>query len=166
MKVSNAKKIRKRLLSAHDFLSASSTTAEKIESLQELLQGINPKLDKKLEALAEIAEKIEEIQEKKVIHLTSKALPEKTKKQKKRKKLLLLFLKYYDELQDEVQRVKLELEKMPHSSPTQKASGLAKVTSLAKGPLGLITVGATIIAAGLITLNTSLTLWTSSCSSS
>ncbi len=139
---------KSRLKAARELLRADTTTSEKLEEIEKLLHGINPKIDKTLLSAAAVLKKIEQVQEQAVIELTAERLPEKTEKQKKRKKYLLLFLKYWDDLKDEVERVRTELQ----SSDSNVVKG-GKIAGLAKGPLGAITAVAAVIAGGLVLLN-------------
>lgn len=138
-----------RLAAARELLRLDTTTAEKFEEIEKLLAGIHPKLDKTLHLAAAALKKVEQFQETAIIELTTEALPEKTDKQKKRKKYLLLFLEYWDDLRDEVERIKAEL-----LSNDSKAVKSGKIAGLARGPLGSITAIAAVIAGGLVLLNT------------
>lgn len=145
---------RKRLLAAEKLLRGNTTTIAKFNSLRKLIKGINPKLDQALSSASKALAKVEQVKKKKVIKLVADALPEKTKRQKKRKKALLLFLKYYKQLKSEVKRVQklLKSQSGQQSSLADKTLATSKIAALAKGPLGTITIAATIIAAGLIAL--------------
>ena len=140
--------MKSRIVAARELMRSDTTTAEKFEALEKILRGINPKIDKTLAMAAGALKKVEQFQETAVIELTAERLPEKTEKQKKRKKYLLLFLQYWDDLKDEVERVRGELQ----SSDSNVVKG-GKIAGLAKGPLGAITAIAAVIAGGLVLLN-------------
>ncbi|OGY17913.1 MAG: hypothetical protein A2784_01800 [Candidatus Chisholmbacteria bacterium RIFCSPHIGHO2_01_FULL_48_12] len=139
---------RKRLLAADKLLRGETTTRQKFESARILIKGINPKVDRAVDEVHKVLRRLEQIQDQKLIELTADNLPENTDKQKKRKRALLLLLKWWKELKSEVKRVKHELEA---ESPNIAKGG--RIVGLAKGPLGIITGAAVIIAAGLVALN-------------
>ena len=146
---------RKRLLAAEKLLQEDSTTIAKFNSIRKLIKGLDPKLDKTLTSASKALSQIEQIRQKKVIKLVAAALPAKTKQQKKRKKALLLFLKYWKQLKSEVKRVKGLMEKPPSPESNQSvhhATTATKIAAFAKGPLGVVTIAAAAIAAGLIAL--------------
>jgi hypothetical protein len=140
--------VRKRLVAAEKLLRGETTTGQKVESVRKLVKGINPKLDKVLDEIHEALRRLEQVQDQKLIELTADNWPENTEKQKQRKKALLLLLKWWQELKSEVKRVKQELAA---ESPNVAKGG--RIVGLAKGPLGIITGAAVIIAAGLVALN-------------
>ncbi len=147
---------RERFLAAHKLLLGDSTTLDKFESARSLIKGLDPKIDNALEKCASALSKIEDLQKGEIIQLAPELLGEETEKQKKRKKALILFLKNYKELRSEVERVKSELQN-PDQSKTKSASGqvstFAKIASFAKGPFGIVTAIALVIAVGLIFVN-------------
>lgn len=138
---------KKRLLAAQALLSEETTTREKFSSIRTLLQGINPKIDKTLDACENELSKLEKLQGFKVIEVTLENLPELTEEQKKRKKILLFFINTWNQLKNEVKRVQKELDASHEGkSDMQKKSHLAKVFNFAKGPFGIITI----IAVGIV----------------
>lgn len=139
---------RKRLLAAEKLLKGETTSREKVESVRTLVNGINPKLDKILDQVHQALKRVEQVQDQKIIELTADNLPENTEKQKKRKRALLLFIRWWKSVKSEVKRVKKEFE----ADSPNIAKG-SRIVGLAKGPLGVITGLAAIIAAGIIALN-------------
>lgn len=143
-----AKTVQKRLLAAEDLLRRRTIDAAAITSLRTILSGINPRLDTALAAASAAAKKVDHLQKGEAISLAIDALPEFSPEDKKRKKAILFFLNCWKDLQSEVARVEKELE---HSSKDQslqgKAGMLGNIFGAAKGPLGLITLGAVVIAA-------------------
>lgn len=91
------------------------------------------------------------IHEGQVIELSAENLPIQTEEQKKRKKALILFIKTFKDLKSEVKRVKAELESVQTSG--DQISSFAKIARFAKGPFGIITIFAVLIAAFLIYSN-------------
>lgn len=139
----NYKEAKSKLEAALKLLDAQSTSKERFDSLVSLIKGINPNIDKKLELVAKELEMAEKIHKSKVIELAAEHLPENTQEQKKRKKYLLLFIKYWNELKNEVIRVKKELNSSEEkSNKHQQASALGKIFTFAKGPVGIITIAA------------------------
>lgn len=145
---------RKRLLAAEKLLREETTTQAKFEAIRTLIKGLDPKLDKTLAQASKAIKTVTKIHKGKVVDLATEALPEGTKQQKKRKKALLLFLKYWGQLRHEVRRVTklLEAEEGKHLSRAEKGQTAGKIVAYAKGPLGVVTLAAAAIAAGLIAL--------------
>jgi hypothetical protein len=154
MKNLDFKDIKKRILAAEKLLNESSTTRQKFESIRKLIRGLDKNLDEHLEAASKVFSKLGKVYQKKIIDLGLEHLPDKTEKDKKRKKYLLLFLKYWKQLKAEVKRVKKELAKQSAHKKNFKTqtSSFAKITATAKGPLGLVTAAATLIAGGWLYL--------------
>lgn len=135
-----------KIKTALALLAEESTTEEKVLKVVSLLKGINPKIDKHLEAADKIWGKIAKVKSGDVINLSFEELPEKTEKQKKRKKMLLLWLGHWRDLKSEVERINaLKVSQA-------KAVETAKILTTLKGPLGLITVAA----AGIVAVSSFL----------
>lgn len=147
----DTKDTRNRLKEANKFLVEETTSAEKLESLSIILKGLNPKLDQALQNCAENFSKIEKLQSGDVISLTADSLPENSEEEKKRKKAILAFIRSWEDLKSEVERIKSEFE--DSKNPTQQAQGVGRIIAFAKGPLGIITVIAAAIVGTLILLN-------------
>ena len=133
-----------------------STTFEKFERVRTLIQGINPAIDKALTSCSTAIGKLKKLQEGEVIELTLEALPEETDKEKRRKKAILLLLSSWRNLRSEVKRVMALYGsgKADGKMTAQEHAGtLAKIFAFAKGPFGLVTVAAALIAGVLILLN-------------
>lgn len=135
---------RKRLQEASKLLVEETTSAEKLKSLSVILKGLNPKLDKALQSCEENLSKIEKLQSGDVISLTAQSLPAETEEEKKRKKAILAFIKTWEDLKSEVERVQKELESP--KDPKQQLQSAGKMAAYAKGPFGLITLAAILIA--------------------
>lgn len=142
----------KRVEAAQKLLTDGATTIEKFESIRTLLQGMNPQIDKILGSCSNVLSKIKKMQEGDIIELSAETLPEETEEEKKRKKTLLLFIRYYKQLESEVERITKEFKNVNHGADKIKTTG--KIFSLAKGPFGIITIVAIIIA-GFIVFNSS-----------
>lgn len=132
--------IREKILAASRLLAEDATTVDKAQQVKQLLQGLNPRLDRLATEAVKAISKIENIAQGDVVELSVDNLPEKTPERKKRKKYMLLFLKYRRQLQDEVARIEKELAADSGSSPTGRTAGWSRVIGWAKGPLGLITM--------------------------
>lgn len=130
---------KKRIFAAHKLLNENSTTGQKIEQIKILLKGFNPRVEKLLHITSESFSKLEKLKKGEVVELTVEHLPENTEEKRKRKKALLLFIQNWKRLQNEVQRVKLEFEK-DNQTLEQKIQTSGRIVTLAKGPLGIITV--------------------------
>lgn len=144
---------RERLKEASKLLVDQTSTAEKLDSLSIILKGINPKLDKALENCAQAISKIEKIQNSELVELTAESLPENTEEKRKRKRTILLFIKNWKSLRDEIERVRIELEGIQdggEQSHGDKVETFGRITAFAKGPFGIITLIAVVIAGVLI----------------
>lgn len=150
----NYKEYRKRLLAADKLLRQKTTSRRKFESIRKLIKGINPTIDGHLAKISKTLKKLDKIKKHKVIDLTLEHLPEKTKEQKKRKKLLFLLIRNWKKLGREVKKLEKEIQQQQNNqTPTaDKITGMGRVAALAKGPLGAVTIAATIIAVGIVTL--------------
>ena len=135
---------------AYKLIEKDSTTLEKLESARVLLKGLNPKVDALLEKCFHEALRIENIKKGEVLEATLDVLPENTKEEKKRKKAIIFFLQSLKELKEEVERVRAEFESYDNKSGRQQTQSLAKIFSFAKGPYGIITLLALVIAGALI----------------
>lgn len=131
---------------ALNLLSAETTSLEKFNSIKTILSGQNPKLDVLLEKCQMSLGKIENIVTGDIISLAAESIPEETEEQKRRKKAILFFIKNFKLLKSEVERVKGELTK----NSTNQTNTFIKTFALAKGPAGIITALALVIALGLI----------------
>lgn len=145
---------KQKIEAAYKLLSEESTTLEKFDSASKLLIGINPKIDKNLQTCSKVLLGIENIQSGEVIDLFVKNFPENTPEEKRRKKAILLFIKYWKDLRNEVSRIKGELDeyKGQEKSVQQQITSFGKIAAFAKGPFGIITLAALIIATSLVFL--------------
>ncbi|HCR81454.1 MAG: hypothetical protein UY13_C0002G0146 [Candidatus Pacebacteria bacterium GW2011_GWB1_47_8] len=151
------KKSSQKFEAAWDLLTDKTISVAKFEKIRLLLEGFNPQLDKLLTKVGKQLKKLEQIYEGDVISLTVEALPAKTKAEKKRKKALLAFLSTWKSFKSEVKRVRKLVDEQVSSGSTPKAAKLrlgTKILHGAKGPLGLITVAAVAVVAGLSFLKT------------
>ena len=144
----------KRFLAAHKFLLGEATTFEEFEAIRTLVRGINPKVDKALDVCYEAFERIENLRKGEVIELSAESLSENTQEEKRRKKAILFFIKTWKELKSEVERVSAELGvgagETDKKSFGEQIGSFGKIFAFAKGPFGIITLLALIIAVGLI----------------
>lgn len=142
---------KERFLAASRLLTAQSTTLEKFEEVRKLTAGVNPKVDRLLELCSDALSKIEKLRKGEVIELAADHLPEETEEEKRRKAAILFFIRSWKELQSEVERVKSELaDKGESKSSQEQMASLGKIAVFAKGPFGIITLGAVIVAGILI----------------
>lgn len=132
---------------AQKILSETTTTPEKIRTLGNLLKGIHPKIDAAYKEINKTLSTLEKIDKSQVIELTAEALPETTPEEKRRKKALLLLLRWWNELKNEVSRVEKEM-RTQEGKINLKTTNYGNILSLAKGPLGVITL----IAVGVVIL--------------
>src|SRR3989344_2388235 len=147
------KHARERIEGAMELLTAQSIDWGTFESTKKLLHGINPRIDKLLDRCEEQFGHIGRLHKGEVIELAVEATPEETEKDKKRKKYLLVFLKFWRELKEEVERVQAEVDdyqKYGDRTGSGKAPPIGKRLGVAKGPLGIITL----IAGGFVLLQT------------
>ena len=140
--------MRRKILAAYDLLQGDLTTIQKFESVRTLIRGINPKIDDILEKLSKARSDLSKIQQGELIELSLENLPEKSEKDKKRKRAILLFLKNWNLLKSEVERVRDEIENAQGES-----SSATNILVKAKGPLGIITIAAVIIVGAGLFLN-------------
>lgn len=158
-----AKTVQKRLLAAEDLLRRRAIDASALASLRTLLSGIDPRLDKALAAASTAAKKVDNLQKGEVISFAIDSLPEFSPEDKKRKKAILFFLNCWKDLQSEVARVEKELENSSKDQSLQgKAGMLGNIFGATKGPLGLITLGAVVIA-GLKMTETTVVIQNKGC---
>ncbi|MBI2327875.1 hypothetical protein HYU92_06165 [Candidatus Curtissbacteria bacterium] len=144
---------KERFLAAGRLLTQESTTIEKFEEIRKLIRGINPRVDRLLELCSDALSKIEKLKKGEVIELAAEQLPEKTEKEKRRKKAILFFARSWKELQSEVERVRSELaDRNKKKSSQEQMASFGKIAASARGPFGIITLGAVIVAGILIYL--------------
>ena len=145
---------RKKFDSAARILDGQSTTFEKFESIRTLTGGFNPKVDRALESCSKALSTLKKLQEGEIIELTAENLPENTEDEKKRKRALLWFIRSQKQLQGEVERVKAEFEHSGHEpedkSIAKQVDNFGKIFTFAKGPFGIITLLALVIAGALV----------------
>lgn len=137
-----SKEFRQTAEAAAKLFQEESTSFDKIESAFILLKGIDPKIDKLIDASSKELGKLRKLQQGEFIELSAEGLPENTEEEKKRKKALLLFLKYWRQLKAEVKRVDTELGEMKNQG---QVNTVGKIAAWAKGPFGIITITAVIL---------------------
>lgn len=135
-----------RYQEALKLLTQETTSIEKFESIKTILAGQNEKLDRILENCTGALLKIDNLAKGDVISLVADAIPAKSEEEKRRKKAILLFIKYTKELKTEVERINTQLGQ----KNTNQTGNFAKIFALAKGPLGIITILALLIALALV----------------
>ena len=141
---------KEKFLAASKLLSVETTTVEKFEEVRKLIKGTHPRIDRLLESCSETISKIEKLQKGAVIELAAESLPEKTEEEKRRKKILLLFIKNWKELQEEIERVKKELDGNQTKNTQERVKSFGKIAAFAKGPFGIITILAILVVSVLI----------------
>jgi len=147
----NPSNTKERIKAVYHLLTQETTTHEKLDHIKTLIHGINPRLDTKLDSLSQLFSDYEKLHNGDVIELNAEHLPEETEEEKKRKKALLLLIKSWKELRNEVERVKTELE---HKNTQQgQVKSFGKIIAGAKGPFGVITIVALVIAGGIFYYN-------------
>lgn len=139
---------REKIQQAHKFLEEESTSVEKFNAIILLLKGVSPKIDQKLAAIGKVLDSFEKLQKGDIIELSINGLPENTEEEKRRKKVILFLVKNFKDLKSEVDRAKAEIQ-----SQGSTPSTFAKIAAKAKGPFGLVTLVAVIIATSIILLN-------------
>ncbi len=148
------KELIKRLHALESLLDEAATTKEKFESVRKIARGVNPEIDKALDKISALLKKIDKIEKGKIIELSAEALPDGTEEQKKRKKFILLLITRWKSLKSEVKRIRKELENQTGQEDTlSKVKSSAKIITFAKGPLGIITILAAVIAGVIVFLN-------------
>ncbi|MBI2611660.1 hypothetical protein HYW54_02860 [Candidatus Gottesmanbacteria bacterium] len=154
----NAQNTKEKVEAAFQLLSEETTTFEKFEKIRILIKGINPSLDKKLDSASDAVNKLQKLQKGEVIELSAEILPEDTEEDKKRKKAILFFISKWKELRSEVKRIN-DLYQQAGSdgkiTAEEHANILGKTFSLAKGPLGIITIGALLVVGAIKFLESS-----------
>lgn len=136
-----------KLEAAEKLLSSDSISLDNAHAALELVKGINSRLDRLVTASKKALEVVSKVQKGELIELSVEAIPAETEEEKKRKKTLLLFIKTFKDLKNEVQRAKTELESAKGRSAQDQVTTIGKLATFAKGPLGLVTIAAVIIAA-------------------
>src|SRR5438552_2407168 len=95
----NTSDTQKRIQAAWQLLSDTSIfSKETFDSVQTLVKGLNPKVDKALNTCFDALSKVEKIQNGDVVSLSIDTLPEETEEQKNRKKALLFLLESLQDL--------------------------------------------------------------------
>lgn len=144
---------------ALQLLLDDTTTFTKFENIKTLLLGINPKIDKLLMSCSNVIKELKNIQEGDVVELSSRNLPEHTPEQKERKRLLLLLLSFWKDLRMEVEKVK-ELYQSKNEdgkiTSSEHLSVLGKLAAFSKGPFGITTFIALVIAGGVMFVNSKI----------
>ena len=141
-----------RIETAYKLLTSETTSKEKFESIRTLIKGLNPRLDTLLDNTSKVLSDIQKLQKGDIIILTAGQLPENTEEEKNRKKKLLLLINSWRNLTSEVKRISLELEHMKDTDASNKTTSIEKVESVGriaavtKGPFGIITLIAIVIA--------------------
>lgn len=139
-------------MAAHRLLTEETTSREKFEAVRALIKGINPQIDKLLAESSKAISNLEKFQKGDFVQLSAESLPEETEEEKKRKRAVLLFIKSWKDLQSEVERVRSEFGK-ERETPSEQASSIGRIVSLAKGPFGIITLAAVVIVGTMFVLN-------------
>lgn len=140
---------REKIDAAMQLLFEDTTTVAKFEKTRTLLKGINPKIDHTLETCSKGLKTLKRLQTGDIIELTATNLPEHTEREKKRKKYLLLFISSWKNLKGEVARVEKLYKEQNADGKTTTQEHLAtagKLAAASKGPFGLITGLAVVIA--------------------
>lgn len=140
---------REKIEALEKILGSDSTGLDRVESTVVLLRGYHPQVDKKLAQVARHLGTIRNLQEGNVVELSVERLPDGTQKEKRRKRAILFLLKSLRELKGEIERVKRELDRSEKGEQSG-AESFGKIASFAKGPFGIITIGALVAAGGFL----------------
>lgn len=147
------KNLRDKILAAEKILHEDAATKDKFESLQKLLRGANPQVDKALDAVSDAWDKLERFQDGDHVHLTAEHMPEKNEKQKKRKKALLLFIRRWKNLKKEVKRfqgaVESGQEDMSNEARAETFGRKAMSVKGITGALALVVLGVVLVGSAL-----------------
>jgi len=138
-----------RIEAAYKLLVQPGVTLDKFESVRTLVKGVNPGVDHFLETVSNNLSDYQRLTRGEIIELTAQHLPENTDEQKKRKKTLLVLLRSWNDLQNEVKRVRQEFGQTTNQS---QVSSWTKILAGAKGPLGMVTLAAVVIVFGYLIL--------------
>ena len=160
----NYKEAKKKLLAAQELLLEPSTSFEKFSAVRSLLYGVNSRLDEMLHGLDARVGELQKVVGGDFFSLSLDALPETTEEEKKRKKLLIGFWSNWNRLQGEVARVQTELDAAQNSGDsTSLATHLSRIFNFAKGPLGVLTLAAVVIAGIMQTVSAEITITNQGC---
>lgn len=149
----------KKIQAALQLLLEDTTSSAKFENIRTLLKGINPTIDKNLSQCSTLIKQIRNMQEGELIELAAQNAPATTEKQKKRKKLLLLLFSFWRDLRTEVKRASDEYEKQNNDgnlTTKEHVSTIRKLMTFAKGPFGITTLLAIVIAGGVFFVNSKI----------
>lgn len=141
---------QQRIEASYKLLITDTTTRQKFDHIRTMIRGINPKIDELLEAASHALSAYEKLTTADVITLSVDLLPEQSEEQKKRKKALVFFIQSWNQLKSEVERIKTEFEHNQHGNTNEKLQSAGRIATLAKGPFGIITIVAIIIAGILL----------------
>jgi len=128
---------KERIEAAYKLLQEETSSYEKFDSIRQIVSGLNPKVDKLLASLDKNLSIIKNLKEGNIIELSAQTLPETTEKEKRRKKFLILFIRNFQELRNEVERIKNQLNNQQTQGNT---SNIGKILIKARGPFGIITI--------------------------
>ena len=158
------KQAHKRLFAAKALLLEPTTTREKFSAVRNLIEGINPGLDKALLQVDEAISTVEKVIDGRVIQISAEHLPENTEEEKKRKRALLLFLNTWNKLKSEVSRVAAELEHSEQAqTPAEHVSVWGRIFNIAKSPFGIITIVAVGIVVAMQTTSVEVVIQNQGC---
>src|SRR5690349_2858623 len=131
------KLVKERMIAAQELLQKRTVDAATISQLKTLLSGFHPRIDKVFVQVEKSYKTLSHIEKGAAIELAIESLPEMTIEEKKRKKALVLFLKWWNDLKSEVDRVQKELgDDGGQKSLGAKAGAMGAISGAANGPLG------------------------------
>lgn len=145
--------VKDALGASYKLLSEDTTTIEKFESIRDLIEGFNPHVDRHLQTVSKALAHYQKLHNGEIIHLSAEHLPAHTEEQKKRKKALLLLIQSWTQLKTEIKRVQQELKDSHSQSSREQIIAAGEIIKYAKGPFGIITVAAIIIAGAVFFIN-------------
>src|SRR3989344_4631144 len=158
------KQAHKRLFAAKALLLEPTTTREKFSAVRNLIEGINPEIDKALLQVDEAILTVEKVIGGRVIQLGAEHLPENTEEEKKRKRALLFFINTWNKLKSEVVRVTAELEHSEQAqTPAEHVSVWGRIFNIAKSPFGIITIVAVGIVVAMQTTSVEVVIQNQGC---
>ncbi len=149
--------MHKQIRAALKILSEPEISSAKLAQLRELLNNVDPQVDMLLQVCERELGTLEKVIQGDVISLAADTMPETTDEERNRKKAVVIFLKYWNQLKGEVERVRAEL----HSTEPSLAS---RLFGGAKGPLAIVTLVAIAVVAAFYTTSVTVAITNNGCS--
>lgn len=144
---------KEKIFAAYDLLQGDTTTWRKFDSIKILIQGRSKKIDSTLTSISKLRSEVSKMQNGDVIKLSAEKVPGKTDEDKKRKKTFLKFIRLFRQLKSEIATFKEQFEQTGQENISDNSFTGSKIISNVRKPLGIITIGSTILVAGLFLIN-------------